>query len=53
MRFSEVDAVDAEECMVPNGASCEHRCDDEKDLVCGNDGKTYLNKCFLQVEFCQ
>ena len=42
-----------DECTLPNGATCDHECDKEKDLVCGTDGKTYLNKCFLQVEFCQ
>jgi len=47
-----VSAADQSRCSRPEG-SCRHRCDKEKDLVCGTDGRTYLNKCFLQVESCE
>ncbi|TRY69282.1 hypothetical protein TCAL_08082, partial [Tigriopus californicus] len=49
----DIDAVDLDQCSVPNGSRCDHKCDKDKDLVCGTDGRTYLNKCFLQVEFCE
>ena len=46
-------AQELAKCSQPHGSACEHKCDKEKDLVCGSDGRTYLNKCFLQVEFCE
>ena len=55
-RFSspaDVKAQDFKFCSQPEGSLCEHKCDKEKDLVCGSDGRTYLNKCFLMVEFCE
>ena len=47
-----VEKVDLEQCTIHNGANCQHKCDKEKDMVCGTDGRTYLNKCYLQVEYC-
>jgi hypothetical protein len=45
-------ADSAERCQPPEG-SCQHECDKDKDPVCGTDGRTYLNKCFMQVEACE
>ena len=50
---ADVKAQDFKYCSQPEGSRCEHKCDKEKDLVCGSDGRTYLNKCFLMVESCE
>ena len=50
----EVTKVDLSHCTVlTKGVNCTHKCTKNTDLVCGTNGKTYLNRCFLQVEFCE
>ena len=51
---SDVERVDLSYCTVlTQGVDCKHKCSKNVDLVCGTNGKTYLNKCYLQAEFCE
>ena len=46
--------VDWTDCQYNSGlTNCDHHCDKTPDLVCGNDGRTYINLCYLMVENCQ
>ena len=46
--------VDWSDCQYNSGlTNCEHHCDKTPDMVCGNDGRTYINLCYLMVENCQ
>ncbi|XP_060536138.1 serine protease inhibitor dipetalogastin [Cylas formicarius] len=46
-------ASDSGLCQRSSGSKCDHKCGSEKDPVCGTDGRTYLNRCMLQVEMCR
>ena len=40
-------------CKLSSGlSSCSDQCSEYPDLVCGSDGRTYLNQCYLMVETC-
>ena len=45
--------VDWDVCQYNSGlTNCEHHCDKDPDMVCGTDGRTYINHCYLMVENC-
>jgi len=49
----DTDQADWKVCRFNSGqTTCKHHCDKEPDLVCGNDGRTYINHCYLMVEHC-
>ena len=40
-------------CRFNSGkTTCQHHCDKEPDMVCGTDGHSYINQCYLMVEHC-
>lgn len=49
----DVEKASWETCQYNSGKTrCKHHCDKEPDLVCGTDGRTYINHCYLMVENC-
>jgi len=49
----DVESVGWETCRFNSGLStCQHHCDKELDMVCGTDGHSYVNHCYLMVEHC-
>jgi len=50
----DVDKVGWDTCRFNSGlTTCKHHCDKAPDMVCGTDGRTYINHCYLMVEHCQ
>ena len=50
---SGVSVADERKCRRARGSLCENRCNQDRDLACGSDSRTYLNLCFLKVESCK
>lgn len=49
----DVETVDWANCRFNSGkTTCQHHCDKEPDMVCGTDGHSYINQCYLMVEHC-
>ncbi|XP_065352950.1 serine protease inhibitor dipetalogastin-like [Cloeon dipterum] len=42
-----------QKCQRAQGSNCTHKCNKDSDPVCGSDGKTYHNKCFMMVATCK
>jgi len=50
----DVELADWKVCRANSGLTqCKHHCDKDPDMVCGTDGRTYINHCYLMVEHCQ
>nr|CAH0098172.1 unnamed protein product [Daphnia galeata] len=51
--LEEVETVEDKMCTRSRGSYCGNKCSLDRDLVCGSDGRTYLNSCILKVETCK